>query len=64
MTTSTAQTGYADVNGLHMYNEAHGRGGRLGVLRGGISTIDVDFGPSSSSMHRCRRTADRHAVNR
>jgi pimeloyl-ACP methyl ester carboxylesterase len=44
MTDTTAQTGYADVNGLKMYYEIHGEGGvPLIMLHGGISTIDVDF---------------------
>ncbi len=45
MTDTTAQTGYADVNGLKMYYEIHGEGGvPLVLLHGGISTIGVDFG--------------------
>lgn len=39
------QTGYADVNGLRMYNEVHGEGGTpLLLLHGGLFNIDLQFG--------------------
>jgi len=39
------ETGYAPVNGLRMYYEVHGAGGRpLVLLHGNLSTIGVDFG--------------------
>jgi pimeloyl-ACP methyl ester carboxylesterase len=44
MTTSAAQTGYADVNGLRMYYESHGSGGTpLVLLHGAFSAIGTSF---------------------
>jgi pimeloyl-ACP methyl ester carboxylesterase len=43
MTTTPTQTGYADVNGLHMYYETHGSGAPLVMLHGGMLTIDLNF---------------------
>ncbi len=43
MTSSTERTGYADVNGLHMYYELHGEGTPLVLLHGGLLTIDINF---------------------
>jgi pimeloyl-ACP methyl ester carboxylesterase len=41
---STLRTsGYADVNGLHMYYEVHGDGSPLVLLHGGMLTIDLNF---------------------
>jgi pimeloyl-ACP methyl ester carboxylesterase len=37
-------SGYADVNGLHMYYEEHGEGSPLVLLHGGMLTIDLSFG--------------------
>ena len=44
--TSQQASGYAPVNGLQMYYELHGGGGRrpLVLLHGNLSTIGVDFG--------------------
>jgi pimeloyl-ACP methyl ester carboxylesterase len=36
-------TGYADVNGLHLYYEVHGSGSPLVLLHGGMLTIDLNF---------------------
>jgi pimeloyl-ACP methyl ester carboxylesterase len=36
-------SGYADVNGLHMYYESHGTGTPLVLLHGGMLTIDINF---------------------
>lgn len=36
-------SGYADVNGLHMYYEVHGGGSPLVLLHGGMLTIDLNF---------------------
>ncbi|HEY3732611.1 MAG TPA: alpha/beta hydrolase [Streptosporangiaceae bacterium] len=36
-------TGYADVNGLHMYYESYGEGTPLLLLHGGMMTIDLNF---------------------
>ena len=46
MSTSTIapdRTGYADVNGLHMYYETYGAGAPLVLLHGGMLTIDLNF---------------------
>jgi pimeloyl-ACP methyl ester carboxylesterase len=57
-------TGYADVNGLHMYYEVYAEGGVGGVggggsplvlLHGGMLTIDLDFAtliPALARKHR------------
>jgi pimeloyl-ACP methyl ester carboxylesterase len=40
----TSTSGYADVNGLHLYHEIHGEGGTpLVLLHGGMLTIDLNF---------------------
>jgi hypothetical protein len=36
-------TGYADVNGLHMYYETYGDGSPFVLLHGGMLTIDLNF---------------------
>ena len=36
-------SGYADVNGLHLYYERHGAGTPLVLLHGGMLTIDLNF---------------------
>jgi pimeloyl-ACP methyl ester carboxylesterase len=41
--TTPATTGYADVNGLHMYYETYGSGTPLVLLHGGMLTIDLNF---------------------
>jgi pimeloyl-ACP methyl ester carboxylesterase len=41
--TRPAQSGYADVNGLHMYYELYGSGSPLVLLHGGMLTIDLNF---------------------
>src|SRR3954452_4887515 len=42
--SSPTATGYADVNGLHLYYEQHGQGGRpLVLLHGGLLSIDLNF---------------------
>ena len=42
-TPRAASSGYADVNGLHMYYEVHGEGSPLVLLHGGMLTIDLNF---------------------
>src|SRR6266496_248603 len=37
------RSGYADVNGLHMYYELYGEGSPLVLLHGGMLTIDLNF---------------------
>src|SRR3954452_8178545 len=47
MTTTTQlaprETGYVDVNGVHMYVEQYGQGSPLVLLHGGIMTIELNF---------------------
>lgn len=46
---------YADVNGLRMYYEVHGRGSPLVLIHGGGSTIDSTFGrvlPEFANTHQ------------
>jgi pimeloyl-ACP methyl ester carboxylesterase len=46
---------YADVNGLHLYYEVHGRGRPLVLLHGGLLTLDVMFPamiPTLASSHQ------------
>jgi pimeloyl-ACP methyl ester carboxylesterase len=47
MTTQTpiapTETGYADVNGLHLYYETYGSGAPLVLLHGGMLTIYLNF---------------------
>lgn len=48
-------SGYADVNGLHMYYESHGEGTPLVLLHGGMLTIDINFAgliPTLATKHR------------
>lgn len=48
-------TGYADVNGLHMYYEVHGDGSPLVLLHGGMLTIDLNFAgliPTLAARHQ------------
>ncbi len=58
MTTATAEpsrSGYADVNGLHMYYEEYGDGSPLILLHGGMLTIELNFAgliPALSQRHR------------
>jgi pimeloyl-ACP methyl ester carboxylesterase len=49
-------TGYADVNGLHMYYEVYGEGSPLVLLHGGVMTIDLSFAALIPAL------ADRHQV--
>ncbi|MBW0090434.1 alpha/beta hydrolase [Pseudonocardia sp. KRD-184] len=50
------ESGYADVNGLHMYYETHGEGGTpLVLLHGGVMTIDLTYAdliPALAERHR------------
>ncbi len=59
-TTPTTQvapreTGYVDVNGVHMYVEQYGEGVPLVLLHGGLLTIDLNFAslvPTLAGRHR------------
>jgi pimeloyl-ACP methyl ester carboxylesterase len=55
MTNTSAQTGYASVNGLKMYYEIHGSGQPLVLLHGAYMTIDSAFGrllPTLAKTHQ------------
>ena len=43
MSIAPTTTGYADVNGLHLYYETYGSGAPLVLLHGGMLTIDLNF---------------------
>jgi pimeloyl-ACP methyl ester carboxylesterase len=49
------ESGYADVNGLHMYYETYGEGTPLVLLHGGMLNIQLNFGaliPTLAKKHR------------
>jgi pimeloyl-ACP methyl ester carboxylesterase len=43
MVIEPTTTGYADVNGLHLYHEVYGTGTPLVLLHGGMMTIELSF---------------------
>src|SRR3954453_10647703 len=50
-----SESGYVDVNGVHMYYEIHGEGTPLVLLHGGMLSIDLNFAgliPTLSRRHR------------
>jgi pimeloyl-ACP methyl ester carboxylesterase len=47
---------FADIRGLRLYYEIHGRGRPLVLLHGGVLTIDFMFGAMLATL------ADRHQV--
>jgi len=50
-----AESGYVDVDGLHMYYETYGGGSPLVLLHGGMLTIDLNFAtliPTLAARHR------------
>jgi pimeloyl-ACP methyl ester carboxylesterase len=58
MTTTTElaprETGYVDVNGVHMYVEQYGQGWPLVLLHGGMLTIELNFAsliPTLAQQH-------------
>jgi pimeloyl-ACP methyl ester carboxylesterase len=54
-TLEPGKTGYADVNGLHMYFEVYGDGSPLVLLHGGMLTIDLNFAtliPTLAEKHQ------------
>jgi pimeloyl-ACP methyl ester carboxylesterase len=54
--TTLAQTGYVDVNGLHMYYETHGQGGTpLVLLHGAFSATGTSFGGLLPGLAAARR---------
>ena len=46
---------YADINGLHMYYEIHGKGAPLLLIHGGLCTIEVCFGPLIEKLQTSRQ---------
>jgi pimeloyl-ACP methyl ester carboxylesterase len=55
-TKAAHETGYASVNGLHMYYELHGEGGTpLLLLHGGLFDIEQQFGALIPSLSSGRR---------
>ena len=51
----SSDSGYVDVNGLHMYFETEGDGTPLVLLHGGMLTIDLNFAgliPTLAKKHR------------
>src|SRR5439155_23066371 len=53
-----ARGSYASVNGLNMYYEIHGTqvtGRPLGMLHGGLSTIETDFGKVLPTLAKTRQ---------
>jgi pimeloyl-ACP methyl ester carboxylesterase len=54
MSIAPTTTGYADVNGLHLYHETYGSGAPLVLLHGGMLTIDLNFAtliPTLATTH-------------
>src|SRR4051794_7298784 len=50
-----SESGYADVNGVHMYYETHGEGTPLVLLHGGMLRADLNFAgliPPLARKHR------------
>lgn len=43
-------SGYADINGLHLYYETHGEGSPLVLLHGGMLTVDLNFDTLISTL--------------
>lgn len=52
---TTTRTGYADVNGLHMYYEIHGEGQPLVLLHGAFSAIGTSFGGLLPELAKTRQ---------
>ena len=48
------KTGYADINGLHLYYEIHGSGRPLILLHGGFGSVE-SFGSSIELLARTRQ---------
>jgi len=55
MATTSAQTGYASVNGLKMYYEIHGTGQPLVLLHGAFSAIGTTFGALLPGLAKTRQ---------
>src|SRR5919106_4647220 len=55
MANTSAQTGYASVNGLQMYYEIHGTGQPLVLLHGAFSAIGTSFGALVPELAKTRQ---------
>jgi pimeloyl-ACP methyl ester carboxylesterase len=55
MIDTTAQTGYAPVNGLDLYYEIHGTGQPLVLLHGAFSAIGTSFGQLLPGLAKSRQ---------
>jgi pimeloyl-ACP methyl ester carboxylesterase len=55
MTPTSAQSGYAPVNGLNMYYEIHGAGQPLVLLHGAFSAIGTSFGNVLPDLAKTRQ---------
>jgi pimeloyl-ACP methyl ester carboxylesterase len=55
MIDTTAQTGYAPVNGLNLYYEIHGTGQPLILLHGAFSAIGTSFGQLLPGLAQTRQ---------
>lgn len=53
-TMSSTKTGYADINGLHLYYETHGSGEPLIVLHGAFGSAEM-FGPNLELLAKTRQ---------
>ena len=51
---TTKQTGYADINGLHLYYEIHGSGDPLIVLHGALGSVEM-YGPNIELLAKTRK---------
>ena len=54
MSNTSLKTGYAQVNGLHIYHEIHGEGEPLILLHGGLCST-CTFGPVLSMLAKTRQ---------
>jgi pimeloyl-ACP methyl ester carboxylesterase len=57
--TKPSRSGYADVNGLKMYYEIHGRGDPLVLLHGGVMGSE-GFGPNIEALAKTRQVIAVH----
>src|SRR5512139_3578772 len=53
--STTAQTGYAPINGLQMYYEIHGTGQPLVLLHGAFSAIGTSFSALVPGLAQARQ---------
>lgn len=53
-TTTETTTGYADINGLHLYYEVHGSGKPLVLVHGAFGSVET-FGPNLALLATTRK---------